>query len=447
MNRASVLTHASSLFSRLPDGTVRWLAWPRAFFHAPLAARTWRAVLYELIGLPVAVLGFIFVLLSTLSGFVLAITFLGLSLIAVGGIGAIVFSRLPLALAARILGQPVAAARSRPAPSGFLGWLQTRLLDPRAWRARLCLLLKLPLAVGTWYVTALLCTDGVLALLYPLIWKGSEPAHRLGLGFGVMVAATWPLALVLGLAGALTLLAVPWVIRGMAQADVVLMRSLLGPTAGSRRIERLETARSVVAEESAATVRRIERDLHDGTQAQLVALAMNLGDLKERMGAERGIEQSSAELDLVTTAHHHAKAALVELRGIVRGIHPPALDLGLVNALSTLTARSAVPAVLSAELATRPSDAIETIVYYTVAELLANAAKHSGASHAAVDVSERDRQLLVTVTDDGRGGANIAGGTGLQGLAARLEAVDGSLTIHSPPGGPTVIALKLPFRI
>jgi signal transduction histidine kinase len=311
----------------------------------------------------------------------------------------------------------------------------------------LYLLLKLPLAAGTVYVTAVLCINGVLALLYPVTWQGLAPAHRLTLWFGLTLMATWPLTLVIGVAGALTLLAVPWVIRAMVRADVVLMRSLLGPTAGSLRIERLEAARSVVAEDSAARVRRIERDLHDGTQAQLVALAMNLGDLKERMEADRGIDQSTAQLELVTTAHVHAKEALAELRGIVTGIHPPALDLGLVNALATLIARSPIPAVLSAELVTRPSEAIETIVYYAIAELLANAAKHSGARDVAVDVAEVGRRLLITVTDDGCGGATFAGGTGLQGLATRLDAVDGSLTIHSPTGGPTIIALDLPFRI
>ncbi|HEY6470825.1 MAG TPA: sensor domain-containing protein [Candidatus Dormibacteraeota bacterium] len=404
-------------------------------------------MLYALVGLPTAALSFVFVVLSTLAGLALIVTLLGLPLIALGGIGAIAIGRLYIALAAKILGQPIAVERSQHAPPGFLGWLQARLLYSRAWRARLYLLLKLPVAAGTLYVTALLSTNAVLALLYPIIGTALEPAHRLPLGLGAILIATWPLTVVVGLAGALTLLAIPWAIRGMVHFDLVLMRGLLGPTAGSLRIERLEAARSVVAEGSAATMRRIERDLHDGTQAQLVALAMNLGDLKERMESEPGIEQRSAELDLVTTAHHHAKEALTELRGIVRGIHPPALDLGLANALATVTARSAVPAVLSAELATRPSDAIETIVYYAVAELLANAAKHSGARHVAVDVAERGRQLLVTVTDDGRGGANSASGTGLQGLAARLDAVDGSLTIDSPSSGPTVITLKLPFRI
>jgi signal transduction histidine kinase len=138
---------------------------------------------------------------------------------------------------------------------------------------------------------------------------------------------------------------------------------------------------------------------------------------------------------------------LDELRNIARGIHPPALDVGLANALETLTARSAVPASLQVALTSRPADAVETIAYYSVAELLTNVAKHSHAGAATVEVSEHGGRLLITVSDDGQGGADPSRGSGLRGLATRLEAVDGTLNSHSPPGGPTVVAIDLPMRI
>ncbi|MGH2930878.1 MAG: sensor histidine kinase, partial [Solirubrobacteraceae bacterium] len=229
---------------------------------------------------------------------------------------------------------------------------------------------------------------------------------------------------------------------------LLLMRALLGPTGRSQRVAHLEAARNVVAEDAAATLRRIERDLHDGTQAQLVALAMNLGAVRERL-EDRPTSTDPGTLELVVATHDQTVDALDELRNIVRGIHPPALDLGLADALATLTARSALPTVLRDELRSRPSDAVATIAYYSVAELLTNAAKHSSAESVEVLVTERRGRLAITVTDDGHGGADPArgSGSGLRGLAARLDAIDGSLTVQSPPGGPTAITVDLPLRI
>ena len=194
-------------------------------------------------------------------------------------------------------------------------------------------------------------------------------------------------------------------------------------------------------------MRRIERDLHDGTQAQLGTLAMNLGQAKEKLEHHEGVPYDpTGALDLVTEAHRHAKEALVELRDIARGIHPPALDLGLEAALATLVSRSAVPATLHADLPERPGRAIETIAYFSAAELLANAARHGHAQHIGVDVVESGGVLRLTVRDDGIGGATPGAGSGLVGLADRLRAVDGRLDIVSPAGGPTVISVELPLH-
>jgi signal transduction histidine kinase len=194
-------------------------------------------------------------------------------------------------------------------------------------------------------------------------------------------------------------------------------------------------------------MRRIERDLHDGTQAQLATLAMNLGQAKEKLqyGSEVPFDPTGA-LELVDTAHRQAKEALAELRDIARGIHPPALDVGLQAALTTLAARSAVPAVLQIDVPTRPTPAIETIAYFSAAELLANVAKHSRARHASVEVIAREGRLRLRVTDDGIGGAQLGIGSGLGGLAERVRTVEGDLAISSPPGGPTEVTVELPLR-
>jgi signal transduction histidine kinase len=202
-----------------------------------------------------------------------------------------------------------------------------------------------------------------------------------------------------------------------------------------------------VVEDAAATLRRIERDLHDGTQAQLATLAMNLGQAKEKLEHRPNVPYDPAgALELIDTAHRHSKEALAELRDIVRGIHPPALDVGLDAALATLVARSAVPAVLHTDIRDRPAKAIETIAYFSAAELLANVAKHSQARHATVEVTARDGTLRLQVSDDGVGGAQPGLGSGLPGLHDRVRAVDGHLHISSPAGGPTVVCVELPLH-
>jgi signal transduction histidine kinase len=195
---------------------------------------------------------------------------------------------------------------------------------------------------------------------------------------------------------------------------------------------------------SAAMLRQVERDLHDGAQVQLAALAMSLGMAREKLGDSGEPLDLGRARELVDSAHRSAKEALVELRDLARGIHPPVLDAGLADALATLAARSAVPVEVSVDVIVRPTAAIETIAYFCTAELLANIAKHSGARHAAIAVADHDGALRLAVTDDGIGGADAAGGTGLAGLAQRVRTVDGQLSISSPAGGPTVVTIDLP---
>jgi signal transduction histidine kinase len=241
--------------------------------------------------------------------------------------------------------------------------------------------------------------------------------------------------------GVVVLLNAPYVTRSLAAVQVWVDRKLLGPTRRNLavRVGELERSRSRMVDAADADRRRIERDLHDGAQARLVSLAMELGRAKAHFDDDP--ERAKA---LVTQAHEDAKTALVELRSLVRGVHPPVLsDRGLDAALSGLAAICPVPVTVHVEVTKRPSATVEAVAYFVVAESLTNVAKHSGAAAATVTVRCESDLLHVVVRDDGRGGA-VPTGAGLAGLADRVQAVDGHLSILSPVGGPTVIEVEIP---
>jgi signal transduction histidine kinase len=206
-----------------------------------------------------------------------------------------------------------------------------------------------------------------------------------------------------------------------------------------RRIDVLETTRAGAVEAAETELRRIERDLHDGAQARLVALGMNLGMAEQRLA-----DDPEGARQLLEEARAGAEEALRELRDLSRGIHPPVLtDRGLEAALASLAGSSAVPVDLAVDLPQRPPAAQETAAYFVAAEALTNATKHAGASRVAVRIARDNGTLVVRVEDDGRGGAD-AGGRGLRGLAQRVEALDGRMVVTSPPGGPTVVEAVMP---
>ena len=205
------------------------------------------------------------------------------------------------------------------------------------------------------------------------------------------------------------------------------------------RVEELTHSRAGAVEAAETQLRRIERDLHDGAQARLVALGMNIGMAEQQLAKDP--EKAQEHL---AEARAAAAAALQELRELARGIHPPILaDRGVDAAIRALTAHAGVPVSVDVELAERPPETVETAAYFVAAEGLANALKHAQASRIDIDVHEREDAIVVRVLDDGKGGAAEDGG-GLHGLRQRIEALDGSLRIASPEGGPTVIEAVLP---
>jgi signal transduction histidine kinase len=358
-------------------------------------------------------------------------------------------------LAARLLGERVAPPPPLRPGRGVLGRLVAGLRDGPGWRAVAYQVLKLPAAVLESYAV-FLWTAGLVNLTYPF-WWGLFRNHPPGVTLRPVLAASPFPGRALHIAtfagtfaalavGAAMLLAAPWVARAVVAADRRLLRGLLGPGRLAQRVRDLEQTRALAVDDAAARLRRVERDLHDGAQVHLATLAMHLGMAKEQLGAGGDPPDVARARELLDAAHRGAKDALGELRDLARGIHPPVLDNGLQDALATLATSSAIPVELRCDLPERPAPAIETIAYFCAAELLANAAKHSHAERVTIRAAGRDGMLVLTVGDDGVGGADPARGSGLSGLAQRVRTVDGRLEIASPPGGPTEITIRLPLR-
>ena len=408
----------------------------RLILAAPFR-RAFRAELaWVLLGVPLAVLCLVLLVVGLAFGVGLSPLFLGLLLISATLLGARGLGKLHRALASGLLGMRVAAPPRRELRPGLWNWVKARVGDPAGWRAAAYLVVRPPLALAELIVTAVLLVYGFGTLVYPVTWflldGQAQPVFAI-------FTREWIFTIPLALLGLLVLFATPWILHGMLVLDRLLVRGLLGASTLSERVRDLEASRATAVEDATVKLRRIERDLHDGAQARLVAVAMKLGVAKD----EPDVDQVRA---LVAAAHENAKLALVELRDLARGIHPPALDAGLGVALSTLAATSAADVRLSVELPTRPPPSIETIVYFSAAELLTNAVKHGDGRAIDVDVALIPGGLRLAVSDSGGGGARVTPGGGLAGLADRARTVDGRLGISSPPGGPTVITVEIPLR-
>jgi signal transduction histidine kinase len=252
-----------------------------------------------------------------------------------------------------------------------------------------------------------------------------------------------PLLLAVGLACiAFGLWAAPWLLRGYG----MLARSMLAPSGQAElalRVAHLAQTRADTIDTGAAELRRIERDLHDGAQARLVAMGMTLDAAGQLLD-----DDPSAVRALLAEARESSAKALAELRDLVRGIHPPVLaDRGLAEAVRALALDAPLRVHFTSQLPGRPPAPVESAAYFAVSELLANVSKHAQAAQAWVDLRHHGGMLRIGVTDDGGGGADPARGTGLRGIERRLAAFDGVLAVSSPPGGPTVVNLEIPCAL
>ncbi|MFM9640872.1 sensor histidine kinase [Streptomyces turgidiscabies] len=417
--------------------------------RAPVEARSWREFGYVLLSLPMSVLMFSYAVTMASAGAGLLITFLGIPVLAVGLAGCRGFGVLERKMARGLLGLDVAEPEpARGRKHGVAAWMGAVLKSGTSWRHLLYSVLHLPWAAFSFAVSVIFWVYGWALLTYP-VWFWLFPMYGGQDGLQLYGDETHSIYLdnpfeiaVTALVGLLFTMATPWIVRALTLVDRVMVRGLLGPTRLATRVVELESDRGVVVDTAAADLRRIERDLHDGAQARLVALAMDLGLAKEKL-----TEHPQAAARMVDEAHGEVKTALQELRDLARGIHPAVLtDRGLDAALSAVASRCAVPVRVEVDLVERPAAAIEGIAYFTVSELLQNISKHARATGASVDVWRVENRLMLQVVDDGVGGADASGGSGLAGLAGRLDAVDGILVVDSPVGGPTRVTAELPWR-
>ncbi|GAB6901588.1 sensor histidine kinase [Kineosporia succinea] len=336
------------------------------------------------------------------------------------------------------------------------GWLRRHLLGGRQWRS---------LAWVAWQsVWGLISSCLVLAfasvtlgLVAAPLYVWALPSHEMYWPWGGTTSGPWWLLLVF-VVGVVGMVVTPLMATGLIALDVLMAKLLLTRSSNAekvktlnRRVETLTATRAAAVDSVEAERQRIERDLHDGPQQRLVAIAMDLGLAREKMSRD-----PEGARDLMNKAHSAAKEAVVEMRQVARGIHPPILtDRGLDAALSALAASSPVPVSVQTDLPTRPSPTVEAIAYFCVSEGLTNVAKHAHASRARVLVSGVGEWLRIEIEDDGVGGAQpggsdpdgrAVGGTGLRGLADRVAAIDGAVHLSSPAGGPTVLTIHLPLN-
>ncbi|GLY71058.1 sensor histidine kinase [Amycolatopsis taiwanensis] len=357
-----------------------------------------RTIIYMLCGLPLRLLEFVLVVVGFAVGVSTTVIWIGIPILMattslVRGCG-----DLERRWVRAMLDAPLPEVERLPVEGGILRRWRYRLVDGTTWRDLGYLLVSFPLAIAEFAI-------GITAIvLLPMaIW-----------------VAPW----------------VGWIRSALAVA-------LLGPNRAERLAEhaqRLQASRARGVDAAEAERRRIERDLHDGAQQRLVAVAISLGRAKNKLN-----DDPVAARGLIDEAHADAKLAVSELRDLARGIYPAVLaDRGLDAALSAQAAKSPVPVDVQVDVEPRPPAAVETTAYFIVGETLTNIAKHSGATQAEVKVWRSDDKVVVEITDNGKGGAELRPGGGLAGLADRAATIDGVLTAVSPPGGPTVIRADLP---
>lgn len=329
-----------------------------------------------------------------------------------------------------------------PLGSGLVSWIKTAVRDPQRWKDIAYEIVQFPLSVAGFCVAVSAWAAALAFLTYPA-WSWALPGDQRIFGPGSVDIHEFPRSLLAVPVGLALIPIAYWLCRGFAWMSAELAAVLLGSSeraAMQARIATLEATRAGAVDVAGADLKRIERDLHDGTQARLVAVAMDLGMAEEKLDRDPAGAQEH-----VHAAREEARRALEELRDLVRGIAPSVLaDRGLDAALSSLVARSPVPVTVDVDLPARPPATVEAAAYYAVSEALANAAKHAEASACQVRVRCAAGMLTATVADDGRGGAIAAPGGGLAGLRDRLAALDGELTVTSPPGGPTQVVARIP---
>jgi signal transduction histidine kinase len=412
----------------------------------PVRLRTWKELAYLLTGLPVGIVTFTVVVTGVVTGVSLLVTLVGIPVLVATAYADRALAWVERRRAALVLGRPIAdPVPRRPDRPGALAWLKALALDHQTWKDAAWMILLFVVGLVGFVVAVVLWAVALWAVTFPLYWWAlpHDALPQIAGDGDEFVLDTWPLALAVGVAGLAVLGVAPWVCAVLARGQGLLARALLGPSERAqleRRVGELARTRAAAVDAQTSELRRIERDLHDGAQARMVAVTMDLGRAREKLESDPG-----AARELVESAQTEARTAIADLRRLVGGIAPAVLtDRGLDAALSALVAACRVPVSLDVRLDGRVPTAVETAAYFVVSESLVNVQKHADATHASVHLRLQDARLIVEITDDGRGGAELGAGSGLAGLRDRVAALDGTLVVTSPEGGPTVVRAEIP---
>jgi signal transduction histidine kinase len=411
------------------------------FLSSPIHPASWLATVAIVLGFAVELVAFTLLISALSTGGSLLIIGVGVVFIGLGIEISRLYARVERWRATLADPRPLLAHPYRPYGGGLRHLLLAVFADGNRWRDVVYVVIALPLAIIEFVVVVVLWSLAIGLVSVPVWYVAvGEPSS---LSWTTVEPSA--IATVAGLVGLVLLPVAATVSRGLMALHRAVIAGLLCESEETRlehRVATLEDSRQAVIAAEARELHRIERDLHDGAQQRLVSVAMSLG-----LAAERLESDPSSARELVVEAQEQARLALREIRDLVRGIAPPILlDRGLVAALSALAARSSVPTAVLSTLPTdvRPPEAVERAAYFVVAEALTNVAKHASATRCEIRCRPEPRALVVEVWDDGSGGAGVVSDGGLAGLAGRVEALDGSLSIDSPSGGPTLVRATLP---
>jgi signal transduction histidine kinase len=408
-----------------------------------LDPRSYGRIAYLLLAFPLGVIEFCFLVTAIAFGVGTAVTLIGIPVLIFTVYAWRWLADLERHLIGLLTGIEIPSPyRAEPPGASWWDKLKLRLADPATWKDLVFLLLQFPLGIAS-FVVATVVLGVAIGFLWAPAYYWAVPE---GIEVGLFRADTLAEALALMPLGALALFVGIPALGALGRLYGLLAAVLLGSNADpelTAEVSDLRDARSRIIAAADAERRRIERDLHDGAQQRLVALALTL-----RMAEKRADEGDPKTGDLVRSAADEAGLALNELRNLARGIHPAILtNRGLAAALDDLATRATLPVEIVATPAERLPESVEAAAYFVVSECLANVSKHSGASSAQVSVTVADGRVTVSVSDDGVGGAELGSGTGIQGLLDRVGAVDGSLALHSPPGEGTRVVASIPLSI
>jgi signal transduction histidine kinase len=401
-----------------------------------------RRTVYLLISFALGTAWFVVLVTGLSTGLGMAITFIGIPIL-IGMLWAVRWmAQVERFCVAGLLGVDASAAYRRPSRPGLWASVQSRLGDPQTWKDLAYLFVQFPLGI-LWFVVAVtLWSAGLGLLLAPAYYWAIPDGIQLGIW---QVDTLWG-ALALVPLGALVTAAAWFACDGLGRLHGAWAKLVLGSSPDpelTARVDDLRSSQARIIEAADEARRRIERDLHDGAQQRRVALSLKLGMARKRM--ENGGEGAA---ELIAEAHEESKLALVDLRDLARGIHPAILtERGLGPALEELAARAAVAARVTEMPADRLAAPVEAAAYFVVAECLVNVAKYAQASEAKIAARAEVGRLVVEVVDDGVGGADHARGSGLRGLADRVAALDGRLTVYSPADQGTTVRAEIPLSL